>query len=45
MIRCAAPYPAGDAPVRDGVYGGDANANEDGGGAVSGSVSSDKVGI
>ena len=36
--RCAAPSPTGEAPVRDGVDGGDANANKDGGAAFKGGV-------
>ena len=35
----AAPYPAGDAPFRDGVDSGDSDANKDGGGAVVGESS------
>ena len=39
--RYAAPSPAGGAPVCDGIDGGDANAKEDGGGAVVGSIGRD----
>ena len=35
-IRYAAPSPIGDALVRDGVDGGDADAKKDGGDAVKG---------
>ena len=35
------PYPAGGAPVCDGVHGEDANANKDGSGAIVGSVGGD----
>ena len=37
-IRYSAPSLAEDAPVHDGVDGGDANTNEDGGDAIVGSV-------
>ena len=35
------PSPAEDAPVREGIDGGDARAKKDGGGNVVGSVRSD----
>ena len=42
--RYAVPYPVWDTPVRDSIDGGDAEANEDGSGAIVGSVGSERGG-